>query len=48
MDSDRQTVEVFVLHEGAYAVLGKWDRGEEVHSEVLAGFKVAVDEVMEG
>ena len=48
VDPDRQTVEVFVLHEGAYAVLGKWSRGEEARSEVLAGLKVAVDEVMEG
>jgi len=48
VDPDRQTVEVFALREGAYEVLGKWDRGEEVHSEVLLGFKVAVDEVMEG
>jgi len=48
VDPDRQTVEVFELREGAYEVLGKWGRGEEAHSEVLLGFKVAVDEVMEG
>ncbi len=48
VDPDRQTVEVFVLREGAYEVLGKWGRGEEAPSEVLCGFKVAVDEVMEG
>ncbi len=34
--------------EGAYELLGKWGPGEEVRSEVLVGFKVAVDEVFEG
>jgi len=48
VDPDKQTIEVFVWREGAYEVLGKWDRGEEAHSEVLAGFKVVVDEVVEG
>jgi len=48
VDPDKQTIELFVLREGAYEVLGKWGRGEEACSEVLRGFKVAVDEVMEG
>ena len=41
-----RTVEVFVLREGAYELLGKWGGGEEARSEVLAGFRVAVDEVL--
>lgn len=46
VDPDGQTIEVFVLREGAYELLDKWVRGEEAHSEVLAGFEVAVDEVL--
>jgi len=45
VDPDGQTVEVFTLREGAYELLGKWGGGEEAHSGVLAGFRVAVDEV---
>ncbi len=45
VDPHGQAVEVFILREGAYELLGKWDRGEEACSEVLAGFKIAVDEV---
>ena len=46
VDPHGQTAEVFVLREGAYELLGKWIGGEEAHSEVLAGFEVAVDEVL--
>jgi Uma2 family endonuclease len=51
VDPHGQTVEVFILREGAYELLGKWGGGEEAHSEVLADFKaspfaVAVDEVL--
>ncbi len=46
VDPDGQTVEVFVLREGAYELLGKWGGGEEARSEVLAGFRVAVDGVL--
>jgi Uma2 family endonuclease len=53
VDPDACTVEVFVLRKGAlrqssgqaYELLGKWGKGEKAHSEVLAGFGVAVDEV---
>jgi Uma2 family endonuclease len=50
-DPDGQTVELFVLREGAYELLGKWGGGEEARSEVLADFEaspfaVAVDEVL--
>jgi len=51
VDPNGRAVEVFVLREGAYELLGKWGEGEEARSEVLAGFKaslfaVAVDEVL--
>jgi Uma2 family endonuclease len=45
VDPDACTVEVFVLREGAYELLGKWGRDEEAHSEALARFRVALDEV---
>jgi Uma2 family endonuclease len=48
VDPYGQTVEVFVLREGAYELLGKWGEDEEACSEVLAGFEVAVDEVLVG
>ena len=44
LDPQGRTVEVFILREGAYELLGKWGGGEEARSEVLAGFSVAVDE----
>jgi hypothetical protein len=39
-------VEVFILREGAYELLGKWGKGKTVRSGMLAGFEVAVNEVM--
>jgi Uma2 family endonuclease len=46
VDPHGRTVEVFILREGAYELLGKWGGGEEARSEVLADFRVAVDEVL--
>ncbi len=46
VDPHGRTVEVFILQEGAYELLGKWGGGEEVRSEMLAGFRVAVNEVL--
>ncbi len=46
VDPYGRTVEVFTLREGAYELLGKWAAGEDARSEVLAGFRVAVDEVL--
>jgi Uma2 family endonuclease len=46
VDPERQTIEVFVLRVGAYELLGKWNRSEVARSGLLAGFEVAVDEVM--
>jgi Uma2 family endonuclease len=46
VDPEGQTVEVFTLREGAYELLGKWGKGERARSGMLAGFEVAVDEVI--
>ena len=42
----RKTIEVYVLRQGKYTLLGKWGVGEVARSEVLAGFEVAVEAVM--
>ncbi|MFQ6015129.1 MAG: hypothetical protein ACE5NP_06775 [Anaerolineae bacterium] len=54
VDPEAPTIEVFVLEEGTYALVGKFAPGEVAHSQVLrspgvtapgAGFQVAVEEV---
>lgn len=47
VDVPKQTIEVFTLENGAYALFGKWGIGEIAHSKVLAGFQVVVDSVFE-
>lgn len=46
VDPGARTMEVLVLREGAYVVLGKWGVGEGARSEMLEGFEVAVEEVL--
>ncbi len=46
IDPDVRAIEVYVLRDGAYALLGQWGPGEQVHSEVLEGFVIGVDEIM--
>ncbi len=46
VDPDACTVEVYVLREGAYALLGQWHIGEKIHSEVLAGFELDVSKAV--
>jgi Uma2 family endonuclease len=46
VDPHGRTVEVFILREGAYELLGKWEEDEEARSVVLDGFRVMVDEVL--
>ncbi|HIC88572.1 MAG TPA: Uma2 family endonuclease [Anaerolineae bacterium] len=48
VDPDGRVIEVFVLREGGYTLLGKWGSGEVARSEVLVGFEVAVDELFAG
>ena len=45
VDPKAQTIEVFVIEEDAYTLLGKFGPGEGVRSQVLAGLEVMVDEV---
>ena len=46
VDPDAGSVEVFVLREGTYALLGKWGTGETARSEVLPGFEIAIDAIL--
>lgn len=48
VDPDKQDIEVYVLRERRYALLNRWGPGEVARSDVLSGFDVAVDMVMEG
>jgi Uma2 family endonuclease len=45
VDPEARTIQVFVLREGRYQLLGKWGEGEAARSEVLEGFEVAVKEI---
>jgi Uma2 family endonuclease len=45
VDYRAKTIEVFVLTEGAFVLLGKWGEQETVRSEVLKGFEIAVADV---
>jgi Uma2 family endonuclease len=40
-----RTVEVFVLRDGAYVLLGKFERGEKLRSEVIPGFEPPLDKI---
>jgi Uma2 family endonuclease len=46
VDPNRRTIEVYVLREGVYHLLGKWGMGEAARSEVLPGFEVSVRAVL--
>lgn len=47
VNPEKQTIEVYFLEGKSYALLGHWKNGEVARSQVLDGFQVAVDEVME-
>lgn len=47
VDPKARTIEVFVLKEGAYELLGRWSSGEVARSHLLQGFEVSIDEVMD-
>ncbi len=40
VDPKAKTIEVYVLQEGQYALLGQWESGETARSEILIGFEV--------
>jgi Uma2 family endonuclease len=46
VDTRTQTIEVFVLREGVYHLLGKWGLGETARSELLKGFETPVAAVL--
>ncbi len=46
VDPEAHAIEVFVLSQGAYALLGRFGAGEAAVSKALAGFSVAVDKVI--
>lgn len=46
VDPKARTIEVYVLREATYELLGRWGAGEVARSEVLPEFEVAVDEVL--
>ena len=45
VDYRAKTVEVFVLEQGEYTLIGKWGVGDSAESRVLVGFKVAVADI---
>ncbi len=45
VDTEKYTIEVYILESGEYRLLGKWGVGEIAYSKVLADFKVSVDSV---
>lgn len=45
VDPEMHTVEVFVLRQGVYEILGKWGVGEEARSEILPGFVVPLGDL---
>ncbi len=48
VDPDAGTIEVYRWREGVYEIVGRWGRGERARSLLLAGFEVAVDDVVGG
>ncbi|MFQ5353079.1 MAG: Uma2 family endonuclease, partial [Candidatus Binatia bacterium] len=47
VDYRAQTVEVYLLEERSYRLLGKWGQGEQAESHVIAGFSIPISEVFE-
>jgi Uma2 family endonuclease len=45
IDPEARTIELFFLRKGTFALVGKYGVGEFVHSQVLHGFKVKVEDV---
>jgi len=47
VDISAPSIEVFALKEGAYHLLGRWAAGEIAHSQLLPGFEVPVDAIVQ-
>jgi Uma2 family endonuclease len=48
VDPAAQTVEVFVLEETVYILLGKFEAGQTARSQLLGGFNVGVSDIFAG
>jgi Uma2 family endonuclease len=46
IDPELQTVEIYVLRDQSYALLGQWGRGEVTVSQVMVGFEIGVEMIM--
>jgi len=46
VDLEECAIEVYVLKQGRYKLLGKWSMGQIARSEVLTGFEVAVETII--
>jgi Uma2 family endonuclease len=46
IDPELQTVEIYVLRDQSYALLGQWGRGEVAISQVMVGFEIGVEMIM--
>ncbi len=47
VDPDAATVEVLTLTDGAFELLGRFKKSQTARSELLKGFKIRVDEILE-
>lgn len=45
VDPQERTIEIYILKEGAYELLGKYNPGEIAQSHILAGFQVAASDI---
>jgi len=46
VDPSEQTIEVYILDQGSYKLLGKWGVGETAYSKLLVDFQVDVDDLV--
>ena len=47
VDPDAGAIEVLTLKHNAYQVLGRFTKSQSAHSELLKGFKIRVNEILE-
>ena len=47
VDPDAQAVEVYILRQGQYALLERYEPGQTVQSDLLTGFEIPMDDIFE-